>query len=405
MSKLRSLIIKACTTVVPGFGKMGAPFGQLLKTSELLTRSFSSEQQKTIGKSDFNSHFIGNKLGIKSVACSNSTLAVCDELWTNSEKYTSQTAYALSQSTPNSDLYKALETSIANAITMAKDGVHDAQFKISAHIHIVAFAVADVEDHICSVRRRLGLSLSSPITTIILQQGCSGILTALDLAKLLVSGFPEPEKENVLITSENNMMLSAHQRFPFIERPNGINSWLWGAIFGEGVGAMIVSGSEKNLPLGVSWKIDLLERETIENDWRVKLESQEAGYSTVSIRAREVSDTYMRGVSKHAKIAIDLAGGLDNIFRVCFHESNPMLLEKVSQSVGVNLNIVPTLSAEVGTLACVSSFTLLEKSTQEFKLLASQGKPLLEAKKLVFSIIGEAGGRVDVGHMVLSPVI
>lgn len=401
MSKVKSLIIKACTTVVPGFGKAGAPYGQLLKTSDLLTRSLSLAQQKIEGGGNFDPHFIAKKIGVKTVACSNSTLEVCQKLWDNPEKYTSQTAYALSQSTPNVALYKALESSVASAIAIAKDGVLDAQFKISAHIHIVTYTALNVEYELYAIRKRLNISPDRPMSTIILQQGCSGILPALQFAESLIASFSDKEKQNILITSENNMMSGAHQRFPLMERPNGINSWLWGIIFGEGVGAMVVSGSEKNLSAkNVAWGVDSLQSEIIENNWRVCPEVQDGGYKTISIRAREVSETYMRGVSKHAKIAIDSAGGLKDIFRVCFHESNPMLLEKVRKEAGVPSGLVPTLSADIGTLACVSSFTLLEKATQEFQKNSDNDS----SNKLVFGIIGEACGRVDVGHMVLSPV-
>lgn len=397
-----SLIIKGCFAIIPGFGETGKPYGKLIKTREMLQNIMPEE---TCNFEHFNPDFIAQKLGIYSVACTNTTLDICREFWQNKEKYTLAMAFVLSQSRTNLVLYEMLEQAIANCLATAQQNSNSHSLpQISAHIHIVTFVAPNIEYELAEIRRRLEISGQKPLTTIILQQGCAGLIVALKLAQVIVSSFQDIDKENVLITSENNMMIHAHQRFPFFRK--NIDTWLWPAIFGEGVGAIIASGSSKDLcPGGIHWKVDKLSIEPITNCWHVshQYHDEAPNYTTVYIRTREVPQTYLRGVEKNARIGIDYYNGLKNIFRICLHESNPLLLKQAAFNLHIPMDIIPSISAKTGTLACVSSFSLLHKVNEDLKKVIQNNSLLLTQKnKLVFSLVGEALGRIEAGHICLS---
>jgi 3-oxoacyl-[acyl-carrier-protein] synthase III len=121
-------------------------------------------------------------------------------------------------------------------------------------------------------------------------------------------------------------------------------------------------------------------------------ESGADGYQ-VMLNAKQVRQNYLAGVPRHAESAVAALGGPDRLHRLCLHESNPLLVQQVARQLGVPAGRVPTHSAEVGTLASVSAFTLLGE--------AVAAPPDGAADGIACSLIGEAGGHLLAGHLCL----
>ncbi|KJU81629.1 hypothetical protein MBAV_006178, partial [Candidatus Magnetobacterium bavaricum] len=100
--------------------------------------------------------------------------------------------------------------------------------------------------------------------------GCTGIISTLNLAQALLNSENDYDS-TVLITSENDMMVHAHQRCTRYATVDNINHWMWPAIFGEGVGALLVGKASTILRNDnqIEWVIENHFLETVENDWRV----------------------------------------------------------------------------------------------------------------------------------------
>lgn len=396
-----------------------AQYGELVPTEVILRHLASAE---SLADNSFNTEFVKNRLGIESVAFTQCTLDYCREIWGNKDKYTPSSAFAASQARANKTLYQMLSQALAECKSQLQTSQEkSSSLQISRHIHIVTFVQPTVEYELNKIPLENGISQDKTLSTLIIQQGCAGILSAIELAHSFIKASNDPSAEHVLITCENNMLMSAHQLLGGAACTNNINEWLWSAIFGEGVGAIIVGGHKVEHPIRlkfnpaainstgkqttINWLVCQLSKEAIVEDWRVVLQLNETrNHSSVIIRAREVSETYLKGVTKHAKAGIENFKGINNIFQVCLHESNPNLVQTVANNLGISLARVPSISTKVGTLACVSAFSLLDKANREFIKELNETENLLE-QNLVFSLIGEAGGRVDAGHLCLSPLL
>ncbi|MER0430006.1 hypothetical protein [Streptomyces microflavus] len=81
--------------------------------------------------------------------------------------------------------------------------------------------------------------------------------------------------------------------------------------------------------------------------------------------------------------------------RLCLHESNPHMLAEVATGLGAPDETVHSISATVGTLACVSAFTLLEEALQSHRTSPDP------ADGLVCALIGDVAGSVAAGHITL----
>jgi predicted naringenin-chalcone synthase len=393
---MSDIFIKSVSCVIPGY--TDSEDGALVSTSKILS---NIKCLNTTNQRSFEDQFIKNHIGIETVALSNSSLEFCEKYWDN-PKTTPQEVFNAAQSTPNKSLSQMVNKAMVGAVKSLKTKEASEDSRFIAHIHICGFFSPFMEFSLVKMRDSMNIGKSS-LQTLFLQQGCSGLLTALNVANTLLAG--SPKGSNVLITAENNMMIHAHQRCTRIARVDNINNWLWPVIFGEGAGAMVVGtvDVETLCPGSVFFSIDHTEQETIENEWRVFHNwIPEEKTTEVIIKAKEVRDTYMRGIKKYATRAIEWSQGLDSLFQVCLHESNPKMIVEMRKQLGVPSEMVPSISAQVGTLACVSAFSLLDLAVKGFGQQTEASIDHKQRSKIAIALIGEAGDKVIAGNICLS---
>ncbi len=376
--------IKSVSCLIPGFGEDGAEFGELIPTRELLDNitSLSSHGSRA------DNSFIAAKVGIETVAATRTSAGIMRQMWANRERPAHAARFA---GYTNTCLYRMLAASIGRALyplALAGRPPH-----VRAHIHIVSFPQPMLEYELFRVRREVGID-DVDLHTLIIQQGCAGLFSALKTAKLLLASSDFAADDVVLVTAENNMMPYLHQRAAGYADFGDINSWLFPGIFGEGVGALVLGRAGERS--GAEWRLGVIEDEMVQREWRIAPRwNESAGCSEVVTRSRAVKQTYLANVTNHATRAIAACGGPDAVFRLCLHESNPLLVRTVAGRVGFPLDRVPSISASVGTLAIASSFSLLERATADLH------RATPEQKQLVMVLIGESNG-IRAGHLILS---
>lgn len=374
---MRPVVIQSVTAIVPGFEE-GEEFGELVDTDRLVSSMFGDNAGVPAG-------FVRERLGIESVAISDDTLRFCEEAWRGQGAGPHLEQMARGQS--NHSLYRMLAQAVHDAFDKAK--IPSQERDVAAHIHIVTYPQSDVEYQLREVRTATGLVGASELPTLIIQQGCAGLLAALRYADIVLAGSRAGAR--VLITAENNMLTHAAQRAHISGRDTNIDSWLWPAIFGEGVGAMVVGA-----PGAAGWMVSGISDEIVEHDWRVA-PSWDAisGIEKVIVKASAVKQTYLRSVARLSREILAECGGIDRLSHLCLHESNPRIVRRVADGLGVPQSKVPSISAQVGTLAGVSAFTLLARVARSTAEESTQ--------QVGMALIGEACGVVRAGKLVLHP--
>jgi|GEM_PF-4704704 len=391
-----NLIIKDVVSIVPGFGEAGKDFGELITTEEILDRMMASGEN---GKRRIKNDFLKSKLGIESVAFTHATKDFCRKEWNQNPRANRTDLFRSLYGRENTTLYEMLATAIRKATKSLANG--NLSSRIAGHIHIVTYAQPSLEYELQKIRRDLELYIEDSSPTFIIQQGCAGLFSAIKLAQKLLSSSDVDHSDNILITAENNMMTHGHQRAALTDDHSSIDSWLWPAIFGEGVGAMVVGRSDEQKQ-AASWTIDSIFDEIVETDWRVKSSwNQDLDTTEVVVKSSAVKQTYLKNIAKQSRLAIENCQGEENIFRLCLHESNPRIVRRVADTLNFPHEKVPTISAITGTLACVSAFSLMDIATSDFEKASTLS--YLSGDKIALGLIGEACGSVRAGNMTLSP--
>jgi 3-oxoacyl-[acyl-carrier-protein] synthase III len=251
--------------------------------------------------------------------------------------------------------------------------------KINYHFHISAAMAPSGMFRVRDALMNAGLKPS--IRSLIIPEGCSGLLSALEMADKMLPN----DAGSVLITAESDMSLYSHQRTLQNLTMDNIDKWLWGVLFGEGVGAMLVG----RVPASRSLTIGNLQCEIVENDWRVALNlCEETDTIIMGIKARAVKRTYLEHVTRNAQDIIALSGGVDRVSHLCLHESNPKLVARVAENIGMPIAKTVSVCKHTGSLAGVSIFSLLDTAFN-----STCGSPLVAA-----AVIGEAGGVIRAGR-------
>lgn len=355
------MYIKAISSTIPG---INPKYGELYPTKKIL-------EEITREDSDFDPLFIQKACGIKTVSLTHDTIRAVREK---------------NQDLRNNTLYEMLDESIGDCIKQLYEKQDQKNCNIKFHIHIVGFSEPILEFRLKNIRKKY--HLSPEISTFFIEQGCSGFLEALKLCKVLLAN----EKDsNILVTAENNMMTHIRDRFRRHATLSNIDYWIWQVIFGEGVGSVIV-GNHENIKSGFFWKIDHFDKNIVCDEWRVSEISNE-GKPQIFVRAREVRQTYLSAIPEMIEKGNLFFGKKEKISYI-LHESNPKILKKVISDM--NLKDVPSISEEVGTLACVSSFSLLDFMNLKYY----QEKCY---NSIVMALIGETHGNISAGFVCLTP--
>lgn len=394
---MNELFLKSISTIIPGYSK--GYDGELITTEEILSKI----REENSDNQSFDNSFIRHKTGIESVAFTKSSAEFVRKFWDSKKRASAMEIFAASQSKRNDSLYELLEISVRRCIEDLS--FKDPEFSpnsIVGHLHISGFLNPWMEAEFAKIRQKNGVGLNRPVQTMIIQQGCSGLLTALEAGRSMLAG-TAPDS-NILITADNNMMVHAHQRCIQKANVKNLNQWLWPAIFGEGVGAIIVG---RGLPKirnkkdsSIYFSIDSVEQEIAETDWRVQHNWHPNDLTTaVYIKAKEVTTTYLKFISSNATRAVEKSGGLDELFRLCLHESNPRLISIMKNQLKITSDeMTPSISNKVGTLACVSSFSLLDMTNRAFIKTGEASKKT----KIALVLLGEAGGSIIAGNICLT---
>ncbi|QJB37596.1 hypothetical protein HF324_06925 [Chitinophaga oryzae] len=397
------MIIKTISSIVPGYRGNGKPFGALVATDTILKHIGNADEQAL---DIFDTAFIREKIGIHHVALTSDTIECMKVLWDHRSDWTPAQAFAFSQHQFNRVLYDMLAVAIDDCLDQMKQKhTPDGTMHISHHIHLTGIMHPFIEDALFRVREKSGIRLTQTCNTIVIQQGCTSLLTALRLSETLLKGNIVPGA-HILITAENNMISNTHTLAPGKAKRENINEWIYSSIFGEAVAACLVSDQqagddvpECSGPSG--WEVTALRENVLLEDWRLKyVYSAERADTYMHVRAREVPDTYYLGITKALAAAVQLSGGLDHIFRICLHESNPGLLIRVADGAGIPHEMIPSTCAEIGTLAGVSSFLLLDIVNREFLRLRAEGKEVDD--KVVMASVGEGYSKMLSGYVCLT---
>ncbi len=354
--KFMTLYLKKISAKIPGYNCQG----HLFETTEILKR-INSEGEL------FDPTFVERKIGVRSVATSLDSYFYLE----NADPESCE-AVAEAISGHNPSLFGCLEDAVMEVYNQP----------ISAHIHITSYPYQSIGYYLEAIRDSIGIETTvGEITTIILQHGCAGIIAALKMASNFV------DAGDVLITADNNMMPQNHNRIRKYAGRANMNDWLFPSIFGEGVGALTVSKSEGSFELTINHH----QRETDES--RVYF-SYDEEFPITKLLGREVSHTFRKGISKGIETAFSRLSVTPT--DVMIHESNPKLVNIIVDQHKLHDYNVPILSPKVGSLACVSSFSLLDDLWRRIENGYKVGN-------VVLAVIGETGGHVESGSLILSP--
>jgi 3-oxoacyl-[acyl-carrier-protein] synthase III len=395
------MIIQAISSIVPGYRANGLQFGELVPTDNILKHIGNVDEQAL---DIFDTAFISNRIGIHSIALTNETIKCMEAFWDHRSNWTQATAFSYSQRKFNTTLYDMLEAALADCIEQVKQKTGLAsQLKISHHIHMAGIMHPFMEHALFRVREKFNIRPTHAYNTILVQQGCTSFLTALRLCEPLLKTNTAAD-QYILITAENNMISNTHTLLPGRAKRKDLNEWIYSAIFGEAVAACLVCNESSTTGMQGGWEVTSTLEHVLQDDWRLKyIYSVDKECSYMHVRAREVQETYYNGITKALVEAIDVSGGLDKLFRVCLHESNPRLLVKVSDATGVPPDMIPSTCAEIGTLAGVSSFLLLDIVNRDFSALYP-GRRQGDNNKVVMASIGEGYSKMLSGYICLTAV-
>jgi 3-oxoacyl-[acyl-carrier-protein] synthase III len=362
------MLLKAINCIIPGL--YGQTEGKLVKTKDILAKM-------SIDKA-LDSGFIAEALGIESVAVFNCTL---------------EAMHSPNPQARNDSLYATLEKAVGYCLAQLVEK-ECGEPKIDFHIHIVSVSEPTIEQRLRAIR--ITHKLNETITSLILQQGCSGIIDALGVAKQLLAASPHA---NILITSENNMLTHVHNRLRQYAHRGNLDNWLWPVIFGEGVGAMIVGGADSIRENALCWSVDYIDKEVVANDWRVAEVISDDGFAEIYIKAKEVRSTYLSAIPQQLQKHRKITDNFDSFAKVLLHESNPKMIKRVAEEFAIPAEKLVSISASVGTLACVSSFSLLDAA---WRSLYTDSSVEEKHGKILLAAIGESGGAITAGSVVLS---
>lgn len=386
------LFLKSVVCEIPGLTNKEE--GELVSVREIL---FNLRKQGSCEQLDLD--FLSSQFGNKSIAMSRDTTDLVRKYWRMNSNEIHPRVFCESQSTPNHSLYRMLRQSIEKCLKEVEK--KDSGFNrgsVVAHIHIAPFLSPHMGAEVALIRKALKIGRGRSVNTLISQQGCGGLLVALDTARSILHG--KPEESHILITSENDKMRHAHQMCKQIATKDNINSWLWPATFGEGVGALVVGSNDLVRENSNFFSIADLEYEVASNDSGVMHRWNTADQTTeVVVKTKEVGETYLNHIQKQAKILIEKHGGIKNLSGFCFNEPNPKLISKLKKNLNITSDeFVPTISSQVGALACVSPFSLLEIMMNRTKDGAFECKN----PKIGVALVGESGCDIVAGRMSLS---
>ena len=383
---MKNFYIKDIDCLIPGYN--AKEHGTLMSSEEMVSglKSFDSD----ISGKPFDINFVKDNIGIESLSLTNKTIEFIRK--NRNKEFQKGEIFALAQTQENDDLYELLKLSIKNCLKNIDIKNH----KIIGHIHLTGYLFPFLEVKMFNIRKELGIQEN--IHTLFMNQGCSGLFMVLNNAEKILETYPKGS--NFLITAENNMLPHSHIACLKNARVDNMNDWLMNCIFSEGVGAMLVGSLSENEQCAskIFYGIDDIETEIIERDWRVtyKMDSHDKMYKIV-IRAKEVRETYLKGIRKNLVKSIKKCGGLDNMFGICLHESNPKLINILKDEFNLPDKIIPTISKEIGSLGAVSSFSLLNilnnKLLNEFEE---------NREKIGLALLGEVGGEILAGNMNLT---
>ncbi|MET9977658.1 3-oxoacyl-[acyl-carrier-protein] synthase III C-terminal domain-containing protein [Streptomyces microflavus] len=383
-----SLAIKSVRAVTAGYGPQGRPFGRLVPTEELVKDIHPKRPAKAGGLvEDVRPSFVREKLGIASVATTHHTDALTSQTLARGDTASSRTVF-------NPDI----DAMTARALHLAlKDHARPARPEsLAGHIHL-SWSSDDRQMFALAEARRATGWHTPGLTTLHLLSGCAGMIEALNYAQYLLHHTPAGGEEDavVFVTANNDLSAIAHTRGPCSAPDNeDLDQWLFPAIFGEGAGAMIIGHPD---PAGGDWAVKDWAIEPVTEDWRVTMPPEQDTPHMV-IRARGVGATYRTNIPRAAHRglnALEPGTTFADLHRLCLHESNPRMLAEVANSLKAPDETVHSISATVGTLACVSAFTLLEEALHSHHPAPDTPDTVLCA------LIGDVAGSVAAGHIAL----
>jgi hypothetical protein len=402
------IAIKSAKALVPGYGTSGIPFGRLVPSSDILSgirprraaRPGRGDPHHAKPAEDLPGSWLKTLLGFESIATTHATQSAVEEAIASGLEW-SRASAELRKPPANDDL-EAMTTQVIDSALGEYENQRNRSCararSILGHIHLASTASVRTPYALLESRRAAGCDKAGlPIMSLL--SGCSGLLFALQQARFLLKDEEGAGDEDafVLISCSNDLLPFAHTRGRSpVGHSEDIDAWLFQAIFGEGAGAIVVGRAH---PEGGDWVIEDMGRETVADDWRVTMVSEEGAPSMV-IRAREVGMTFRTHVPRAAKRGLDALGlgAFGGLHRLCVHESNPNLVAHVASTLGAS-DVVHSISAEVGTLAAVSAFSLLEEALRSHGSHGEGGSGARDA--IVCALIGETGNSVVAGHVAL----
>ena len=393
--------IKRAKAIIPGYGSDGAPFGLLVPSSDVVAgirprRKTRVGSSRAPSASELPPSWLDTLLGFKSIATTHTTHAAAQAAISSGLDWL-DASNELRKPSFNADIESMLTAAVRDVLQhhAASASNFSAARSIAGHIHISATSNVRTPYALLETRQAAGCHKPGlPIITLL--SGCSGLLFALQHARFLLGEAAAQRDDNayVLITCSNDLLPFAHARGRCpSERSESIDDWLFQAIFGEGVGAIIVGHGHRG---SEGWVIADLDWQAVTDEWRVTMQSDRAGESML-IRAREVGITFREHVPRAAVRGLGALGlaGFSDLHRLCIHESNPNLVAHVAAKLDAPDDRVHSLSPTVGTLAGVSAFSLLDEALNAFQ------KSDTARDSIVCALIGESGNSVVAGHVSL----
>ncbi|MFF9090973.1 hypothetical protein ACF1BE_32275 [Streptomyces sp. NPDC014991] len=388
------IAIKSVCAIVPGYGPSGEEFGTLVPTDRILAGIRPARLDPRKGELPVS--FLKDKLGIESVATTHTTAATSRAMIDSGLDW-NQAAATIPTPPTNPDIITMLTRAMDTALSRHEQtsGRHAARDQaIAGHLHFAAVNDSAPSFAVLDCRRAAGCHKPG-LPGEVLFSGCAGLLVALRHARFLLrhtEARHDPDAY-VLITAVSDLLPFAHTRAlaPAALRAD-IDAWLFQAIFGEGVGAMVVGHADMS---DQEWLVEDAQWQAVADDWRVTLTGDSVPRMT--IRARDVGTTFrtsIPGVAQQGLGALGLSS-FDALHRLCVHESNPQLVAAVSRDLDTPDNLVHSISSQVGTLAGVSVFTLLEEA---FRTHQQASDP---RDAIACALIGESGNAVIAGHLAL----
>ena len=364
------IYINACSAIIPGLDQ-GTKFGSLIPTQDIL------EQIKIEPSDDFSNDFIAKRLGIETVARSNSSIEAISAAL--KDPRSSKKQYSLNHE--NSDL-KEMTCQVIRECLPADDDKE----KVIAHIHVTGTAMPNHGHFLSECRKLVNVSEGNYIPTIFHIKGCSGIYDAIISAEGYLARMRK--EAIVLVTSDSNLLPFVGQASIRHAHVKNINEWLYPVIFAEGVGCIALSNSLKKDRVSLRFESSKIQMVTQENRVRVTTIKNELA---CFVSAKEVSATYQAGMSFNLSEAKKkIRNDFKDVHAVLIHESNPNLLDLIVKKYEIPPHLVPKFSDKIGTLGPVSSFQLIETVFKQ---------NIGVNKDVILCVIGELFSGVNAGIM------